>query len=747
MKFSTLSFLLSVLLLASLVFTPSLSAQSADAKRPKIGLVLAGGGAKGLAEVGVIKVLEEAGIRPDYITGTSIGSIVGGLYASGYSVDDLYALANEVDWNYYFNDDINRINFPVVERDNEDRYLLSFPIEDKKVKLPRGVVLGKKISLLFSRLTIDAHACKNFDDLPIPFRCVATDFSTGEAVVLRQGCLPDAMRASMSIPSVFDPVEMDGRLLIDGASARNMPVQDVIDMGADIVIAVDIGGPLLSDEEFKTALDVMVQAGSYLITQENNRQREMADIIIEPQIDEIGPLDFDKTDTLLVRGERAARAALPRILELIKPRELEPREGISKQEKYKITDIEIEHSDLRQEKIIRSQLQVVLNETYSLDFIEKRLRILLAGQLVKNVRYRLFPHKDGHLLRIQSDYQSGDFIRLGASYDSDLKAGLLLNATFRNRLLQGSKLSMDLRISESPAFLADYMLYTSAIQPAIGVSLAGKVHFYPGYIYEDNELVDIFDFRHYEGRFNVFSDIRNRWLVKLGAGWERYAQARDLFAADSEDLSLQQGNLYFDLKRDTYDRLHFPREGSTALLSAKFSFGGSLKETQSDTTLINNELNGLVRAYFNRVFPVSKRFAVEWGVDSGISAYANNNFLNLFYLGRGISYENNFVEFAGFDYMERPVTAYVFSAVKLRFEPKQDIFASAIINYGYYDVKNFLRAGSTGMMQEGTSSRDRIFGTGVELGAMTVFGPVKFDAQYNFRTRLPNFALHIGYVF
>jgi NTE family protein len=242
-----------ILFLLICLFSSSIAfAQIAEKKRPKIGLVLAGGGAKGLAEVGVIKVLEEAGIRPDYITGTSIGSIVGGLYASGYSVDDLYALAKEIDWNYYFNDDIARIHSPVIERDDHDKYLLSFPVEDKKVKLPRGAVIGKKISLLLSRLTINAHECTDFDDLPIPFRCVATNFATGEAVVLSKGSLADAMRASMSIPSVFEPVVIDGQLLIDGASARNMPVQDVIDMGADIVIAVDIGGPLLTDEQFKT---------------------------------------------------------------------------------------------------------------------------------------------------------------------------------------------------------------------------------------------------------------------------------------------------------------------------------------------------------------------------------------------------------------------------------------------------------------------------------------------------------------
>lgn len=722
-------------------------AQNEDSDRPKIGLVLAGGGAKGLAEVGVIKVLEEAGIRPDYITGTSIGSIVGGLYASGYSVDDLYELAQEVDWNYYFNDDIERYNFPVTERSANDKYLLNFPIEKGKIELPKGAVIGTKISLLLSRLTLDVHECTDFDKLDIPFRAIATDFSTGEAVVLDEGCLPDAMRASMSIPSVFEPVKMNGRLLIDGASARNMPVQDVIDMGADIVIAVDIGGPLFQDEELSTALDVMVQAGSYIIFQENQKQRELADFLIEPDVGKISPLDFDQADTLLARGERAARAALPQILEKIKPRNLPARPGVKNTERVKLNAVEIEHEDVRQYKVVRNILQLAVGETYSVRHIERRMQILLGSQFVRNVRYRMLPEGNGgYKLVVQSDYQSGDFVRVGLNYDSDLKAGILLNGTLRNKLLRGSKLSVDMRVSENPAILLNYSMQTAAVRPALGVNLGAKAHFYPGRIFSDGELVDAFDLHHYETRLDLFSDVRNRWLFSVGAGRERYVQSLEFIDPDSESLRLSQWNLYFDMRRDSYDRLHFPRAGSTASFSAKFSFGGNLRQFQNDTTLINSDINGLVRTYFNRIFPISEKFTAEWGIDGGISAYADNSFLNLFYLGRSIPYESNFVEFAGFEYMERPATAYVFSTVKLRFEPKTNIFTTLIANYGMYDVQDFLRASDVGMTMA-NAQRDYMFGAGLQLGLLTPVGPMKFDAQYNFMTERVNVALHLGYYF
>lgn len=737
-----------ITLLFLFVLSFSLKAQEAEKSRPKIGLVLSGGGAKGLAEVGAIKVLEEAGIRPDYITGTSIGSIVGGLYASGYSIENLESLAKDIDWEYYFNDEIARINYPVIERGDADKYLLNFPVENQKVKLPTGVVIGKKVSLLFSKLTLHVHDCSDFNNMDIPFRAIATDFSTGEAVVLDTGFLPDAMRASMSIPSIFEPYPIGEKLLIDGGSARNLPVQDVIEMGADIVIAIDVGAPLYESEELTSILQVLDQTSSYRIFEITQRQRALADVLITPDIRGISALDFNQSDTLLARGERAARLALPQILKLVTPNpNLPHRKGIKTLEEIFITDVEILGVNPQEYKIIRNLLQLVSNTTYPLSYIERRMEGLLGSQFVKNVKYKLLPNEKGYKLQVLTIAQSGNFLRTSINYDSDLKAGFLLNATFRNKLFNSSKLSLDLKISENPSLLADYMVYTSAIRPSIGVKLGAKINFYPGYYYEEGELLEAFDIHHYESRVDIFSDIKNRWLVKIGTGWERYSQASTFFDPDTEDLRLSQFNGYFSLKRDTYDRLHFPRKGSNSSLDMKFSFGGSLKEFSMSTTLTNTELNALIRAHFNKIFPLGRRIALEWGVDGGALSYANNNLLNLFYLGRSIPHENNFVEFVGFDYMEQPATAYVFSGLKFRFEPKTNFFISTTVNYGYYDVQDFLAVIEEGTIIERLSDTDNILGIGLELGAMTPLGPMQLRSEYNVLTKKPNFALHLGYVF
>ena len=209
---------------------------AADRQRPRVGLALSGGGAKGFAHIGVLKVLESAGVPIDCISGTSMGSIVGALYAIGYSVDEIEAIALESDWEDIFSDAITRRDRPIEQKLVEDRYLLSLPLVGTKIGLPRGLIAGQKVSALLDRLTLPVHGQTSFRELPIPFSCVATDIVTGEAVVLDSGFLPEAIRASMAIPSAFTPVEIDGRLLVDGMLVRNFPVQDVIDLGADLVV-------------------------------------------------------------------------------------------------------------------------------------------------------------------------------------------------------------------------------------------------------------------------------------------------------------------------------------------------------------------------------------------------------------------------------------------------------------------------------------------------------------------------------
>ena len=251
-----------IILFHLFLFSISIHSQT-PAISEKLGLVLSGGGAKGLAHIGVLKVLEEEGIEPQFITGTSMGSIIGGLYAIGYTAADLEKVAHDVPWLEYFDDEVLRNAQPIEAKEASERYQFSFAVANGKIQLPKGFIQGTKMSMLLSQLTLPAHQIDNFDDFFIPFRCVATNLLTGEGYIFDKGFLPDAMVSSACIPTVFEPRIVDNKILIDGMFVRNLPVEDCINMGATKTIAIDVGAPLSKLDELTSFVEVLGQTTSF----------------------------------------------------------------------------------------------------------------------------------------------------------------------------------------------------------------------------------------------------------------------------------------------------------------------------------------------------------------------------------------------------------------------------------------------------------------------------------------------------
>jgi len=253
-----------------------------ESDRPKVGLVLSGGGAKGFAHIGALKVFHEAGLQFDYVGGTSMGSIIGGLYAMGYHPDSMMAMVGSQDWNALINDRIPRKYVPIEEKRNTERILIDFPIRGRKVLMRQGISNGFLIDLLLSRLSSVVYQTTDFSKLPLPFVCIGTNLEDGSNVVIDQGVLSRAIRASMSIPSFFTPVDIDGALLVDGGVINNYPVQEVIDMGADIIIGVDVQSGLHSRDELNSMVRVMDQVVTFYRVEASNEAIEKTDIYIKP---------------------------------------------------------------------------------------------------------------------------------------------------------------------------------------------------------------------------------------------------------------------------------------------------------------------------------------------------------------------------------------------------------------------------------------------------------------------------------
>jgi len=247
-------------LYTAILFIPFNPASGQDTpKRPKVGLALSGGGAKGIAHIGVLKVMEEAGLKPDYISGVSMGSIVGGLYATGYTADSLEKIVRSIDWDLMLSDNIPENKVIFLEKRYFNNNILSLPVTKNKILLPAGLIRGQQIESTLSRYAWPAATISDFSKLPIPFMCMGTDISTCRNVEIKNGYLADAMRASMAVPSIFTPLRIDTILFVDGGMIRNFAVQEVRDMGADIVIGSYTGGKLYSGDELNSITGLMSQ--------------------------------------------------------------------------------------------------------------------------------------------------------------------------------------------------------------------------------------------------------------------------------------------------------------------------------------------------------------------------------------------------------------------------------------------------------------------------------------------------------
>ncbi len=738
-----------LLTIAVLVFSFSNSG-FAQTNGKKIGIALSGGGAKGIAHVGVLKVLEEAGIYPDIVTGTSMGSVVGGLYAIGYSSQELDSLARNLNWASYFSDKYDRSYRTIEEKDDEERYIFSFPLVNGKVKLPKGFVDGQKLAIMLSNLTQKIHGIDDFDDFKIPFRCIGTDLETGQAVVFDRGFLPDAIRGSISIPSVFEPLEIDGKLIVDGGISRNLPVQDAFDMGADIVIAVDVGALLFKKEELNSIFSVLDQTSSYQIAKSNRQQLNLASVVIRPDITSFSALNFNDIDSLILAGEVAAKTMLPQIRQLVGPQSVKSplaRKGISEElpKNVVISNIEVTGLNEKSRLTFLNILQIEKTKTYEIDKIDEQISRVIATGLFDKTNYQLVPAQDSFQLKIRATKTNDISLRVGANYHSTFNAGLLFNATIQNAFLQGSKFSLDIRVSENPALKVNYLVYTKT-RPNIGFRINALASFHPGFLYLNSTLIDEYDFLKLKTRLDVFSGLGLNTSIGLGISSVFNRLDKRFFDLETRNPKSDQIIGHFNFNFDSFNRKYFSTSGAQLRLSGNLVLDGIISNTSDEGSEISNQYDTYNLFTYRQIFPLAPKFIMEWYNWAGYSKFKDPDFIQLFYLGRSLPYSERNIPFSGFNYMERPVGNFAFSGFKFQLEPKEDIFAALSFNYGIFQTPSFTYVDDNGFNFT-PDQEDTMSGIGLEIGALSNFGPIRLTSEYNFGSEAFNFLFEIGFSF
>jgi NTE family protein len=376
---------------------------------PCIGLVLGGGGARGAAHIGVIQVLEREHIPICRIAGTSMGSIVGGLYASGYSSGEMANVIGQLDWKDLFSDDPDRVEEPMRRKDADYRYLLNFEVGYKNghIVTPAGVVQGQKLLLLLRRLLVSTWNVSDFDNLPVPFRAVATDIVAGQPVVFSHGDLPLAIRSSMSVPGAFAPTNVDGKLLVDGGLMDNVPIDVVREMGADRLIVVDVGSPLAEQSTLTNPVALLNQMVSALMAEKTARQLGALsdrDILIRPALGKLGAGEFNRAPEAIAIGRAAAEAALPRLRALTAtPQAWQAFEANHRQREFDpklVAFIDVDTRSTSSGEFAARRLQPAIGKPFDPDEVEKRIGGIYGQGGFQQVDYHLVDRGEDRGIRL-----------------------------------------------------------------------------------------------------------------------------------------------------------------------------------------------------------------------------------------------------------------------------------------------------------------------------------------------------------
>ena len=567
--------LLAAFLLLLTLATLTASAAETVARRPRIGLVLSGGGARGTAHIGVLKVLEELRIPVDVITGTSMGAIVGGFYAAGSSPTEIETLVNSLEWSEAFRDRPPLEDYSFRRKEDSANYLIKFDagIREGKLALPLGLIQGQNLNFILKSKLIHTATVTDFDRLRIPFRAVAADIETGEAIVLGTGDLAAAIRSSMSIPGVFAPVDLDGRLLIDGGIADNLPVDVARRMGADIVIAVNIGTLRRPREKLTSAMTITAQVMTILIQKNTDEQIASLgakDILLQPTLGDIGSSDFAKAPEAIRIGEEEARRTIPRLAELsLPPAAYQHWLAVQRRQPVPlpvIAGMVVNNNSKIGEGVVRAQIRTKPGEPLNLDTLEKDIKRIYSIDTFEKVDFRL-REKDGEtgLLISTKDKSWGPhYLRFGLSLMDDLNGSngynlsASLTSTALNRL--GAEWENEIQIGDTPRFFSEFY---QPLDESLRYFIAPRVEYKSWNInnYSEGVLLSQYRATAIEAGLDIGRQFENWGQIRLGLR-RGYGNVGIRVGLSEPEAKFNSGSIYTSFSYNRLDNFNFPNRGT-----------------------------------------------------------------------------------------------------------------------------------------------------------------------------------------
>lgn len=719
--------------------------QDSISKRPKVGVVLSGGGAKGLAHIGVLKVLEETGVKIDYIGGTSMGAIIGGLYAAGYSANQLDSIFRTIDTDALIQDYVPRISKSFYEKRNDEIYAIQLPFDNFKIGMPEALSKGMYNYNLISRLLYHVRYERDFNKLPIPFVCIATDVETGKQVVLNNGNLTQNILASGALPSLYTPVEINGRTLIDGGVANNYPIEEVMAMGADVIIGVDVQDGLKTREDLKGAADILMQINNFAMYDHMDEKIRNTTYYIKPDIKGFTVVSFDQGPEIVKRGENAALEYKNDFLKLAATNVLPLKHPISlvHLDSLHIAEIKINKLNDFTDNYVYGKIKVMpgakttyLNFTSGIDNLN-------ATQNFKGISYEFDKNEEGKDVLVMNLKENNvrRYLKFGLHFDNLYKSAILINVTQKRLFFRNDVASLDLGLGDNSRYTFNYFIDNGYLW---SVGIQSKMTTLNRNLYDPQTSDKLLNTDLPISLNLEYLDITNRLYFQtyfgdkflIGVGLEHKFNQVDIPNLNLSKPWLDKSHYfgaYANVLFDTYDNKYFPRKGM--LFSAEYknyfhstNYDGNFNEFSQ----FNAEV-GYVKTFFKKV-------SVELKFDLGATLNSEpSTFFKYFFGGNGFQPSSNIKPFYGYDFLSIFDDSYLRGQFRIDYE----FVKRNHINFS----GNFANIGQSIFESDAWFQKPRFSGYAIGYGYQTIIGPIELKYSWSPETNKNFTNLSVGFWF
>lgn len=755
-------------------------------KDTKFGLALSGGGAKGFAHIGILKMIDSLGIKVDYITGTSMGGILGGLYAMGYNADQLKKTVYKVDWNRILSNKIpyNKVN--ISEKDEYDKYILEFPVVKGIPTLPSSYIEGQYMGEVLNTLTFNAKHINDFSQLRIPVELTSSDIENGGLIMQKKGSLPLAIRATLAIPAAFAPVYIDGKLLVDGGLDRNFPANEVHQMGADFVIGGYTGFRLFTKKEMENPMKMIYQTHAIRSVEDFKHQKALSNILVDfvNPLGDITTKDFAKYRRIIKIGEQEAKKHLPEFVALA---EAQRKLGITYEHKM-IEEVKLPTTrftfneedgtpikDAAEIEVIKSQMNLTEGRYYDVKTVNAAIDRVFGMRQYEKVYYTYTNVNDGLVMNIFIKRAKKGAFKLALHYDNEQSVGIIVNYTYRNILLNRSRFLATVDISERFKARVAYQQFLGTNDRWWFDVEAKMIHL------KSNDLtfrLNTFDdengstrfpnhiYRNITGKIGLNYNISPNAFFSVGTEFnvERMYTLLDKIdqaKTDSYNRKLYNHsnfNTFLKFEQNNFNKKYYFTKGNHLQVNARFYYGDSYKLYDLDRVqpLLYSILNPEQGYYFkprnlvsftlneNFAYPITRRLAAKVNLFLGASFGSVKEdkipylFLNEKYNIGGSEYNNELMnpEFNGLRQKELPTNSIAKMGVSLQYRVMKRLYIAPSFTYGKISDEFSPFTDSFNM-----------FGYGVNLGYESLIGPININVSRNNQLDFSRIYFSVGFKF